>query len=202
MTDFRFQPLQKKEEIHLTLPFRQFRSPGHLPSRGFGAEELCIHFLIPTVQFLTHRIHAVGVFVCHIGTLAHILFQIVEMNSSIFESLEQFPITDSNRGSGKTTLVAVMRIMPEQRPRGDFPRSFQFRNQADSITMLFWSAFQTRDFKECGVEFDSDYGCLTNTARFGDTLAFDNERLSNSLFIQAAVASTNWKLPSACTFLF
>src|SRR5690348_7441154 len=44
--------------------------------------------------------------------------KVVELEMTILEEFDQFPIAQTDRGCGPATLVAVMRVMPEQRTPG------------------------------------------------------------------------------------
>ena len=59
-----------------------------------------------------------GLLLDQIDTLTDVVAQVVELQPAVLEELDQLVVAVAHGGAGRAALVAVVRIVPEDRPRG------------------------------------------------------------------------------------
>ena len=94
-------------------------------------------FLEPDIELFTKSLTDVWHFNSEAVLFADVLAELVELIVTVLVIVDEFPITLADDRGGLTPLIAVVRVVPEQSAIGDLV-TFQKRNEAEAIDMLFW----------------------------------------------------------------
>ena len=80
---------------------------------------------------------------CEILLLPSVPSEVVELVPAIFVVMNELPVSTADNSTGLSTLVSIVRVMPEQVAGGDFT-SFEKRYEAHSIDVLGRERFKAR----------------------------------------------------------
>ena len=69
--------------------------------------------------------------------------EVVEFVPLVLVVMDELPVPSADNGTWFTALVAIVRVVPEEVPRGDFT-SFEKRYEAHSIDVLGRERFKAR----------------------------------------------------------
>src|SRR5207248_1838625 len=128
---------------------------------------------------LLHRRH-------EIVRLARIIFEVVEFQSPIFEKFDQLEVTGTNSTRGFSTLIAIMRIMPEKVRSIKRSALLQQWQQADAIEYLVGRWFDAADFEKRRNEVNAGNWRGTHRPALHDTRPANNQRHANAALVKVA----------------
>ena len=80
---------------------------------------------------------------CEILLLPSVPSEVLELVPAIFVVMNELPVSTADNSTGLSTLVSIVRVMPEQVAGGDFT-SFEKRYEAHSIDVLGRERFKAR----------------------------------------------------------
>src|SRR4051812_17477149 len=83
--------------------------------RGIGRGEGGVYGCLPGVQPLEHVGGLVGNLLREVISLAKVFFQVEEQCVVVFKVFDEFEVADADGGAGPAALIAVVRVVPEER---------------------------------------------------------------------------------------
>src|SRR5689334_22125667 len=97
---------------------------------------------------------------------------------AVFEELDQLPIAETHGGCGTAALIAVMRVMPEERTLGGLA-AFEQRAQRNAVHS---SGPDVHRLTERGKEIDARNRRIDVAARLRNAGPADKERFADAAF--------------------
>ena len=120
---------------------------------------------------------------------ANVVRQVVKLHAHILIPFDQFEIPQPHRTARRTALVAVVRVMPEQRPFRELP-AFERGHDALAVDMLFRPGRQARNFEKRRIKIGGNDLLVADTARLGDARPPDEQRFADAPLVRPTFAST------------
>ena len=159
-------------------------SPGRL-----GLQKPGVDVFVPGVELALHGGDAVGHAGGPIIAFADVVLQVVKVQSSVFEALDEFVIADPNRGSGNSALIRIVGVVPEQCIASDLPLAFEQRNQTLPVEVLIRLERHSGKIKHRRIEVRADHRGIADAVGFCDTGSTDQKRFADAAFVQPAFAA-------------
>src|SRR5579883_3234198 len=125
-----------------------------------------------------------GLALNQISALSDVVAKIVKLEMAIFEELDQLPVAEAHGGCWPAALIAVMRVVPEERAPGDFP-AFEEWTERYAVDV---AGVHVHGFAEGGKEIDAGDWRIDDAARFGHAGPADEERLADATLEQMPFA--------------
>src|SRR5687768_14304802 len=108
-------------------------------------------FLAPGFQLLSQLAGALRHLCGQAAALGGIVFQVVELERGVLVALDQLPVSLADGASGEAALVAVVRVVPEERLPAA-PASLEDGNQAFAVLVQPGAGGQTGSLEQRGKE--------------------------------------------------
>ena len=98
--------------------------------------------------------------------------EVVEFVPVVLVVMDELPVPSADDGTWFTALVAIVRVVPEEVPRGDF-LSPEEGDEAHTVDVLGGEGVKACQFEESGIEIRSGHRGLAGCAGAGDSRGLD-----------------------------
>ena len=124
---------------------------------------------------------------CQVPPLVGVLSQIVQFQAIVLEPFDQLPVAVPDRAGGRASLVAVVRVVPEQGASVERAAGEQ-GDEAHAVDVLCRGRRQAGKLEDGRVEVGAEDRCRADAARPGHPRRTDDPRHADASLVEPSLA--------------
>ena len=117
----------------------------------------------------------------------------VQLVATVLVVINELPALLGNDGRWFAPLIAVVRIMPEQRALGD-RIALEQRHQAHAVNVLLGRDLHAGEFQQRGIPVNPAHRHIAGSAGFGHRRSVDVERFADAALPLPPLAAAQWQV--------